>query len=671
MKLSITVISVSLLLLGAAGYSANLTYSGSNLYSDIIDVEFYGDYAICAMGYGLMILDISDYSSPQFVSSCYWNVNNPRGLATIEQTAFVYTDEIVYMFDFSDINNPTSAGIYNFSGNIQHILAQGNTLLVCQRNIGVTFLRFSSGNLSTDVNYPTAGYPSRITNLSGDSLFCVATTKGLEIINYNGAGFVEQYAIDSTLGQISDVTAKDDKIYAVSIYDSVLVFETPDFNDLTNVIGSFNSGSPYSILVMDTILYLGDTETGIFTYNISDPTNFSQIANASYYGKFVVRDSLLMLQRDAEIWFYDTEEQGQLNYIDKYREYNYHNDIDILGPIAYVAGRHFTVLDISQLDGDPELYGACYLGNAIGLEATGYYAYVICSDSTVKRIDAMSPWFPVVVDTLEIADQLEGIAYYNNYLYVTSSNSILYIIDVSSIHTFSVVNTIDMGLYFNEIKVRDGFLYAGKLKVYDLSDPVHPSLSGSPTNEGFTHDFTLDSIWALYTYDYPEPYMGGLTIYNVDNPTSPFFVSHITLGEETGSIAVDYPTAFLSTLFGREIYIVDISDPENPDSTSTYVSTEDNIQNFDIWSGKLYAAGSRGLTVLKYSNICGDVNGDGNINVGDPIFYVNWIFKGGLAPLDMEQADVNCDNHENIGDAVFMINYIFKGGDAPCADCPL
>lgn len=38
------------------------------------------------------------------------------------------------------------------------------------------------------------------------------------------------------------------------------------------------------------------------------------------------------------------------------------------------------------------------------------------------------------------------------------------------------------------------------------------------------------------------------------------------------------------------------------------------------------------------------------------------------------QADVcgdsNCDGGVNVGDAVYIINYVFKGGDAPCASCP-
>ncbi len=68
--------------------------------------------------------------------------------------------------------------------------------------------------------------------------------------------------------------------------------------------------------------------------------------------------------------------------------------------------------------------------------------------------------------------------------------------------------------------------------------------------------------------------------------------------------------------------------------------------------------------------ICGDANGDEAINVGDPVFIISFIFKGGPAPDPEIAGDANCDTALNIGDAVYLINHVFKGGAAPCAGCP-
>ncbi len=67
--------------------------------------------------------------------------------------------------------------------------------------------------------------------------------------------------------------------------------------------------------------------------------------------------------------------------------------------------------------------------------------------------------------------------------------------------------------------------------------------------------------------------------------------------------------------------------------------------------------------------ICGDVNNDAIPNVGDAVYLINFVFKGGPAPDPIEAGDANCDGLANVGDAVYMINFVFKGGSGPCEDC--
>ncbi len=66
--------------------------------------------------------------------------------------------------------------------------------------------------------------------------------------------------------------------------------------------------------------------------------------------------------------------------------------------------------------------------------------------------------------------------------------------------------------------------------------------------------------------------------------------------------------------------------------------------------------------------LCGDANGDGNVNVGDAVYIINYVFSGGPAPDPLLTADVNLDGAVNVGDGVYLINYIFKSGPVPCSD---
>ncbi|MEZ5358693.1 MAG: dockerin type I domain-containing protein [Candidatus Zixiibacteriota bacterium] len=69
------------------------------------------------------------------------------------------------------------------------------------------------------------------------------------------------------------------------------------------------------------------------------------------------------------------------------------------------------------------------------------------------------------------------------------------------------------------------------------------------------------------------------------------------------------------------------------------------------------------------TNICGDSNDDGAVNIGDAVHLVNYIFRGGDAPLPLDKTDVNNDGSTNIGDVVRLTYYIFGGGLAPA--CPV
>jgi subtilisin family serine protease len=67
--------------------------------------------------------------------------------------------------------------------------------------------------------------------------------------------------------------------------------------------------------------------------------------------------------------------------------------------------------------------------------------------------------------------------------------------------------------------------------------------------------------------------------------------------------------------------------------------------------------------------LCGDANGDADVNVGDAVSLINYVFKDGPAPVPRCLGDANGDGDVSVGDAVFLINYIFRDGDSPWEGC--
>ena len=61
----------------------------------------------------------------------------------------------------------------------------------------------------------------------------------------------------------------------------------------------------------------------------------------------------------------------------------------------------------------------------------------------------------------------------------------------------------------------------------------------------------------------------------------------------------------------------------------------------------------------------GDANADQIIDVGDVVYLINYLFKGGATPYPLCSGDCNCDVVVDVGDVVYLINYLFKNGPVP------
>ena len=64
----------------------------------------------------------------------------------------------------------------------------------------------------------------------------------------------------------------------------------------------------------------------------------------------------------------------------------------------------------------------------------------------------------------------------------------------------------------------------------------------------------------------------------------------------------------------------------------------------------------------------GNANGDGVINILDVTYLINYLYKGGPAPIPYAicSGDANCDCIVNILDVTYLINFLYKGGSPPC-----
>jgi hypothetical protein len=63
--------------------------------------------------------------------------------------------------------------------------------------------------------------------------------------------------------------------------------------------------------------------------------------------------------------------------------------------------------------------------------------------------------------------------------------------------------------------------------------------------------------------------------------------------------------------------------------------------------------------------LAGDANGDWNVDVGDVVYLVNYLYKHGPPPDPLESGDATCEGMVEVGDVVYLINYLFRSGPTP------
>ncbi len=120
---------------------------------------------------------------------------------------------------------------------------------------------------------------------------------------------------------------------------------------------------------------------------------------------------------------------------------------------------------------------------------------------------------------------------------------------------------------------------------------------------------------------------------------------------------------------------------DNPDFSSSAARLSFSLRPFIRGYGRLMGIAVYGYTVsgnftdgspfeitdsvVINGILPGDANGDGIVDIGDPVTIIYYLYKDGPLPVCPEAADLTGDEGIDVSDAILLINYIFKGGSLP------
>ena len=222
-------------------------------------------------------------------------------------------------------------------------------------------------------------------------------------------------------------------------------------------------------------------------------------------------------------------------------------EVDIVGPYAYILTQgtvNLWVVDIDLTHGSYlDIVGGLSLGTVMGGECMAVSdtraciaKWDYCVGGELDVLDVSNPHAPQLLGSVNVLGNVHAVAISGDYAYMT-----------------------------------EGCLYQG-LQVVDISVPGSPQIVASvPTAPAEAKGVAISGQYAyVTTRDWNYPGSGSLLIIDIADPGHPQLVSSLVMpGYGAGALAVNGKYAYVAA---NGLYVVDISNPQNPKVLSCVVS---------------------------------------------------------------------------------------------------
>jgi len=212
------------------------------------------------------------------------------------------------------------------------------------------------------------------------------------------------------------------------------------------------------------------------------------------------------------------------------------------------------------------------------------------------------------------------------------------------------------------------------------------SVTSGNYTQGEAHQWALrhmytNSLWYMVKFEMFEwgaywgnPDLGMAPVVTNYPPITPALPS----GEAEGQTGVEYD--FSSSTIDPEgdslFYLFDWGDDTDSDWIGPYNSGETGTASKSWPDAGSYEVRVKAKDIFDYESdwsevltvarfVRGDCNDDGIIDIGDAIYLINYLYKGGPAPDPQQAGDVNCDAGCELADVVFLLNFLYKSGPPP------
>ena len=405
--------------------------------------------------------------------------------------------------------------------------------------------------------------------------------------------------------------------------------------------------------IIVTIEYDGDAKLAII--NSANPLNpgspvFADLNN--YARSVTVSDDYAYIAAMSNglgiVDISDKSNPSIANFLTNFGEIQYLASND--GYLYLASGTNFYILDISSTPGSPILRDTVTLENNNGFDKinsilikgnTAYLAGQFTeADNTLNGLaliditDPTDAGIPVYAETPSTSYSLDV---YGSYAYLTGGAPSVYIVDMSDPSIPRYAETMECSTTSpGDIAISGHYTYIsdiyGGITIFNIANPTNPS---TPTNIPTSGEFT--NIEVLGNTVIALDYNNGLATIDITDPKQPGSPYYIYTSPNIKSCNIYSNYAFINES-GVGIKILDISDINHPIELTTI---QEYDRNYTFYGGSLLVTAGNKLRIYNIeipenpSTPVSYYTGENPIDVAVADHYAYVIDEGGIACIDL------------------------------------
>ena len=315
---------------------------------------------------------------------------------------------------------------------------------------------------------------------------------------------------------------------------------------------------------------MADSDLGLRIFDIGDPDHLSQVAGfPEGAGRdIILRDDKGYLLTANRVVICDISDLNHLEEIGRFSPSASFTDLALIENYAYLTSRYIGHgLYIVDLTNEPDyaLVSQCpVIDKTYGLEVVPGFALLACGSEGVRVIGTENPFEPEEVGWCGSMGHVYGVTVSDHYLYQALGEAGLQIYDIEQPENPILIGACDLETYAGLVAVNETTAYIsdfrGGIILVDISDRVNPT------------EITRWNDFSVYSdIDFLDRYViiavkgEGIYIIDASDPTQPEQIGSLPI-ETSGSYHFDLVGNILFLVDNRNNYLntIDLSDPSDP-----------------------------------------------------------------------------------------------------------